>query len=455
MRDTWASWIVVAMIAWALFTVGAVYAWASAPLIAVAALLAVLAPPKLARTSDTWTLDGCLLASVAAIALQLVPLPQAVRAAVSPHAVSVVSALELRPSGATAWQPISISPWSTAYALALVLAAVVVFWVTRRGAGHGRARWIVRQTAFAGLAAAVIAIALRARGNPTLIYGLWRPVDDGAHPFGPFVNRNHFATWVLMACPLAVGYVATTFTSTRAARRPAAVLIAAFEWLGTGAAWASAASIVMIIALLVSTSRSGVIALVGTVLGIAMLAHGRFTRRTAFLAVTTLVAIAAITSAYANTQPLVDRFEGIRETGAEGRTQIWRDTMHVIRDFPLTGVGLGGYQTAMLLYQESDRSRFTNQAHNQYLHLISEGGLLVSVPAAMAVVAFVQLFRKRLAQDRSQAVWLRIGALAAIVAVALQGVWETGLRIPANGILFAVAAAVAVHRPIHEGAGRW
>src|SRR5262249_52590798 len=146
-------------------------------------------------------------------------------------------------------------------------------------------------------------------------------------------------------------------------------------------------------------------------LGIAMLAHGRFTRRTAVLAVTTLVAIAAITSAYANTQPLIDRFEGIRETGAEGRTQIWRDTIHVIRDFPLTGVGLGGYQTAMLLYQQGDRSRFTNQAHNQYLHLVSEGGLLVSVPAAMAVAAFVQLFRKRLAQDRSQLVWLRIGAL--------------------------------------------
>src|SRR5205823_6314657 len=96
------------------------------------------------------------------------------------------------------------------------------------------------------------------------------------------------------------------------------------------------------------------------------------------------------------------------------------------------------------------RIHFTNQAHNQYLQLMAEGGLLVSVPAVFAVVAFVRLFRTRLALDKSPAVWLRIGAGAAVLAVALQGLWETGLRIPANGILFAVAAAVAVHRPARE-----
>jgi O-antigen ligase len=454
MRDIWASRLVVAMTTWAVFAVGAVYAWGAAPLIALAALLAVLAPPKPGSTSETRMLDGCLLASIAAVGLQLVPLPPQVRATVSPHAASLSSALELMPGDVTAWRPIAVSPASTAYAFALVLTALVVFWTTRRCAAHERAGWIVRQIAFAGLAAALVAIVVRARGIPTLIYGIWRPVDEGAHPFGPFVNRNHFATWVLMACPLAAGYIAATFKSARGARRADAVLIAAFEWLGTGAAWVFAAFMVMIISLVLSMSRSGVIALVGTLLGVAAIARGRFTRRTALLSVTAVAAIVAITSAYANTQPLIHRFERIGESGTEGRTLIWRDTVNVIQDFPLTGVGLGGYQTAMLVYQQGDRSRFTNQAHNQYLHLLAEGGLLVSVPAALTIVAFVQLFRKRLAKDRSSTVWLRIGALAAICAVALQGFWETGLRIPANGILFAVAAAVAVHRPVHEGATR-
>jgi hypothetical protein len=44
-------------------------------------------------------------------------------------------------------------------------------------------------------------------------------------------------------------------------------------------------------------------------------------------------------------------------------------------------------------------------------------------------------------------VWPRIGSLAGLMAVAVQGLWETGLRMPANGVLFAVVAAIAVHRP--------
>jgi uncharacterized membrane protein len=36
------------------------------------------------------------------------------------------------------------------------------------------------------------------------IYGFWTPNEAG-NPFGPFVNRNHFAGWMLMALPLTFG----------------------------------------------------------------------------------------------------------------------------------------------------------------------------------------------------------------------------------------------------------
>ena len=71
----------------------------------------------------------------------------------------------------------------------------------------------------------------------------------------------------------------------------------------------------------------------------------------------------------------------------------------------------------------------------------------MGLPAVLAAAAFVRLFQVRVAQDTSSTVWLRMGAAIAIFAVAVQGFWETGLRIPANGLLFAAAAAIAVHRP--------
>src|SRR5204862_2627378 len=43
-----------------------------------------------------------------------------------------------------------------------------------------------------------------------LVYGFWKPEFEGSRPFGPFINRNHFAGWMVMALPLALGYVYAT-----------------------------------------------------------------------------------------------------------------------------------------------------------------------------------------------------------------------------------------------------
>ena len=45
--------------------------------------------------------------------------------------------------------------------------------------------------------------------------------------------------------------------------------------------------------------------------------------------------------------------------------------------------------------------------------------------------------------------YLRIGACAALVGIAVQSIWEAGLRAPANLLLAAIVAAIAV-RPIER-----
>jgi len=440
-------WLLDAMTIWSLFAVGGVYVWAGVPLIVAATVLAVVARPAPATSRDTRALDILLLAAVAAAAAQLVPLPSAIRAAIAPHVDGLRSAIYLGPTGAGGWWPLSVSPGWTAYSVGLVMTALLVFWTARRACALGMSPRIVRHVAFAGLVAALVALAEQAAGDPALIYGQWRPRDAGAQPFGPFVNRNHFATWVLMACPLAAGYVAAQFSARRASPALRAKLVALLEWLGTSALWVGVAGVVMTLALVVSTSRSGLLAFSVSLVGASWLARGRLTRKGWSLGLLAVITLAALLVAYVNVQPLLSRVDETLAVGAGGRPRIWQETFRLIRDFWLTGVGLGSYQTAMLVYQQTDRSVFINQAHNQYLHFLAEGGVLVAAPAVMAAASFVRLFRVRLAQDTSSAVWLRIGGAAAILAVAVQGAWETGLGMPANGMLFAIAAAVAVHRP--------
>ena len=259
-RDSHVVWLLDAMIVWSLFAVGGVYVWAGAPLIVAAALLAIVARPKPGTSRETRVLDSLLLASVVAAAAQLVPLPSAVRAAISPHVDGFARPCTwgrlTRPGGGHS----RCLPVGPRIRSGLVMTALVVFWTARRACALGMSLRIVRHVAFAGLVAALVALAEQAAGDPSLIYGRWQPRDAGARPFGPFVNRNHFATWVLMACPLAAGYVAAVLSARRPSPALRAKLVALLEWLGTSALWVGVAGVVMTLALVVSTSRSGLLA---------------------------------------------------------------------------------------------------------------------------------------------------------------------------------------------------
>jgi hypothetical protein len=61
---------------------------------------------------------------------------------------------------------------------------------------------------------------------------------------------------------------------------------------------------------------------------------------------------------------------------------------------------------------------------------------------ALLVLAFDLLLRRDDALH-----WMRLGASAALVAVTVPSLWETGLSLPANGMLAAVAAALVTLPP--------
>jgi putative inorganic carbon (HCO3(-)) transporter len=117
------------------------------------------------------------------------------------------------------------------------------------------------------------------------------------------------------------------------------------------------------------------------------------------------------------------------------------------RDFWLAGVGAGAYEHGMLVYQEGSRFFFFNHAHDEYLQILVEGGVLLAAPAALVLILAARLIAGQLRTERSALFWIRAGAASAILAVAVQSVWDTQLRTPANAALFAVVAAIALHGP--------
>ena len=72
---------------WTLFAFAGIYRWTTVPLAAGTAIVAALSPPRFGRGAARW-LDGALLAAIVVMAVQLVPLPQALRLRVAPSSVA-------------------------------------------------------------------------------------------------------------------------------------------------------------------------------------------------------------------------------------------------------------------------------------------------------------------------------------------------------------------------------
>ena len=129
------------------------------------------------------------------------------------------------------------------------------------------------------------------------------------------------------------------------------------------------------------------------------------------------------------------------------RVTIWRDAAPALRDFWLTGTGVGTYATAMAVYQRSSPGVLFNHAHNHYIQVAVEGGLALMAPVILALAAYARVAWQRLRDDRSRMFWLRAGAASGLTGAAVQSVWDTGLALPANAVLAAVLAAIVIHVP--------
>jgi len=386
------------------------------------------------------TLDLAIVGCLAVAALQLVPLPYAARERISPAAVAFERTVRIQSSGGGA-RPLSIDPTATALALAVGAGLASVFWSARSMFARGGLRGVTRAVAVMGLIVAPLAIVQHATA-PFLLYWHWRPITKDAQPYGPFVNRNDFACWLVMALPLVVGYGMARVRSRLRSGHGAVDLEDAVD--ETEVALAVSACL-MAGALFVSMSRSGLTAAAVSLLTLVWLARRHIDRQRLVWLLLALAGLVVVATTYANLDALATRVGDAFAEGGGGRRAIWRETWPMVKDFAATGVGVGAYQRGMLVYQQSPRKFYFNHAHDEYLQILAEGGLVLAAPVLVALVSFVAGVVRRLREDRSAVYWMRAGAVSGMVAAAVQSVWDTGLRMPANAVLFGILAAIALH----------
>lgn len=418
-----------------LAVLGGAYPSATLPILGAAVLVFLMSGARIADR-ETRALDVALIAVVTAIVLQLAPLPDRLVAVVSPQLDELRGALYLDASASRA--TLTADPRLTRAGLASLLSALLVFWSARQIFSRGGIRVAARLVAWAGFALTLVAFVQRATA-PNLLLWMWKPIDPGSKPFGPFVNPNHLATWLLMAASLTTGYLVAHTRSLGSAHTSMRLRLR--DWLADGNGLLLAgALLLMLVGIAATLSRAAMLGATAALATGVMLSRARDGGRSARVAVASVVALLAL-AAWSNQEELARKF-GAATTAS--RVTIWRDTVPVVRDFWFAGTGTGTYAPVMVHYQRTSRDLHFNQAHSEYLQAAAEGGILLVVPLIVAIGAAWQLARRRLREDTRSVSWLRIGAASGLIAVAVQGVFETGLRVPANGLLAALLAAIVV-----------
>lgn len=444
--------VTLALCAWGVLAFGAVYPWAYWPLAAGAGALSL--GFLFDRAVRTAVLSQPLLiplaAVFAAIALQLVPLPVAALETVSPASAAFLRQYDLGFTVTGAPHPLSIEPEATALALALGVALAALLLTIAAVLSEVGWRKLVVGLVVLGFVVALIGIVQRPMFDGK-IYGVWEPMHR-SNSFGPFVNPNHFAGWMAMCLSLTLGLLCGRFATA----------------LGHGVsnwrdyiAWASGpeanglALLMMVagtmgLALVLALSRSGILCFLLAAVTTACVSLRRQRGRRRGLAVGYLAAIVVGVLVWVGPTTIAREFNAgdLRRYGLAGRLDHWSDAVSVIRDFPLAGAGVNTFGTAMLLYQRDKAAAHTTAAHNDYLQIAADGGLLLTIPVAWAVVALIRVVRTRFREGAADAetYWIRVGAVTGLFAIALQSALDFSLQMPGNAILFACLCGIATHR---------
>ena len=269
-------------------------------------------------------------------------------------------------------------------------------------------------------------------------------------PFGPFVNRNHFAGFMLMMFPIALslfvhykplvhyGTVRDRIAEIFIQQRTSIYVLLGFSGL------------LMATAIFVARSRGAIISLILTSIFLMamLLVKGRVKRQGGLLFILTLVLL-VFSVGWFGWEPIFEKFGNMRNAHgdiAESRLPIWRDCADIIRDFPSTGAGFGTFLHTYPGYHRSYPGKeILGHAHNDYMELVTDGGVIGFLLAAWFLIAV--LFKSfRVFGERKEpfSICLYLGSITGIIAFLMHSFTEFNFHIGANGLYFFFLAGLAV-----------
>jgi O-antigen ligase len=256
----------------------------------------------------------------------------------------------------------------------------------------------------------------------------FREMHFGGIPFGPYVNRNHFAGFIELILPLAL--VPLVLGRVRRERWPVVGLFA----------------VVPIGALFLSVSRGGIVSFGVELAVLALVMIQRRTMGKQLFAGAAVLLMAVLMVSWLGVGQLLQRFSSFQslEATAGKRASMRRDTWRIFLDHPLAGTGFGTLQIVYPHYESLYDGKIVNHTHNDYLEALAETGILGGLCCAWFLgVFFIESLKRWRQLNNSFAGTLQLSGLVACTGFLVHSLVDFNLHIPANAFLFFLMAHLA------------
>jgi len=255
-----------------------------------------------------------------------------------------------------------------------------------------------------------------------------RELTGGGTPFGPYVNRNHFAGLMELLIPPGL-----LLLLLRAVRR---------DWLPL----IGLLTVVPIGALFLSASRGGIVSFLCQLGLLGLLLWARPAGRRWLAVATVSLLLVAGFLMWLDIGSALQRFE--QTTGEElsqgRRTSMILDTWRIFADHPVMGTGAGTLVSVFPKYESMYDGKVVDHAHNDYVELLAETGVIGGLLAgAFLVLLGLQSFRRLEHNSPAFLLAVQMGALVSCFGLFVHSLVDFNLHIPSNALLFLLLAMVA------------
>ena len=257
----------------------------------------------------------------------------------------------------------------------------------------------------------------------------WRyPGAEGLTVFSFFPNRNQTADFIAIGGVVAFGY--------------------SMEGL-SGKKWSHVvglvASLLSLLALIHGVSLAGIMLYFGGIF-LWFVFILRRTGTSIFLKIGLPLLLLLFSFFISNHQTTVSRttefISSSAQWGSDFRVLIFRDTLKMIQDAPLTGVGLGNFSSIFPQYRNLSRTEHNVLPPESDLSLLAtEGGLLVILFLAILLISY---FRKCRASVQGRSGAYRMIALTGVVVFLVHGLFDVSGHHPGTAYFAIIFAALAL-----------